>query len=122
MIGLKKYITLIFSFLCITVYAQRFNISGRVIDANNEPLEFVSVRIAGTINGILTNEKGDYSINSASKDTVDIVFSYIGYRTETRKLVAPEGNLKFNMRLYHKDRSLDEVSVSEFRKQTSTLE
>lgn len=122
MTGLKKYITLIFLFLCIAVNAQRFNISGRVIDSNNEPLEFVTVRVAGTVNGALTNEKGDYSIASASKDTVEVIFSCIGYRPETRKLVEPEGDLKLNMRLYHKDRSLDEVSVSEFRKQTSTLE
>ena len=102
--------------------AQQFTISGKVIDANNEPLEFVSVRISSTLNGALTNEKGEYMVSASKRDTVEIIFSCVGYKTEKRALIEPEGDLKLNMRLYHKDWYLDEVSVSEFRKQTSTLE
>ncbi len=106
----------------LDVSAQRFTVSGKVIDANNEPMEFVSVRISSTMDGALTNEKGEYSISSMKRDTAELVFSCVGYKTEKRVLVEPEGQLRLNMRMYHKDWYLDEISVSEFRKQTSTLE
>ena len=122
MYRIRHYIFLVLILVSTTVEAKSFIVSGKVIDESNEPMEFVSVRIAGTMSGGLTNDKGLFSIEAQSKDTADVIISYLGYETVKRRLIEPEGEIKLNVRLYQKDRSLDEVSVREFRKQTSTLE
>ena len=122
MYRLRHYIYLVLIFVSTAVEAKTFIVSGKVIDESNEPMEFVSVRISGTMSGALTNEKGLFSIETPSRDTAEVVISYLGYETVKRRLIEPEGEIKLNVRLYQKDRSLDEVSVREFRKQTSTLE
>ena len=122
MYRLRHYIYLVLIFVSTAVEAKTFIVSGKVIDESNEPMEFVSVRISGTMSGALTNEKGLFSIEAPSRDTAEVVISYLGYETVKRRLIEPEGEIKLNVRLYQKDRSLDEVSVREFRKQTSTLE
>lgn len=120
--NLKHYILLILLLFSTFSYAKKFTVSGKVVDESNSPMEFVSVRIAGTMIGGLTNEKGLFRIESQTKDTVEVIISFIGYETIKRRLIEPEGEIKMNVRLYSKDKTLDEVSVSEFRKQTSTLE
>ena len=37
-----------------------------------------------------TNQYGFYSITLPSTDTLEVVFSYIGYRPEVRKLLPPQ--------------------------------
>ncbi|MBR5324829.1 MAG: carboxypeptidase-like regulatory domain-containing protein [Muribaculaceae bacterium] len=122
MYRLRHYIFLVLMLVSTVVEAKSFIVSGKVIDESNEPMEFVSVRIAGTMSGGLTNEKGLFSIEAQSRDTAEVIISYLGYETVKRRLIEPEGEIKLNVRLYQKDRSLDEVSVREFRKQTTTLE
>ena len=93
-----------------------------MIDADNQGLELVNVRIGGTTQGTLTDLKGEYELTVASQDSIEIIFSCLGYRTEKRILAAPQGNVVLNMRLYTKDKKLGEVVVTEIRKQTSTLQ
>ena len=120
---IKLYIFFIFLFVGSTVLAQsRIKISGKVIDADNQGLELVNVRIGGTTQGTLTDLKGEYELTVASQDSIEIIFSCLGYRTEKRVLAAPQGNVVLNMRLYTKDKKLGEVVVTEIRKQTSTLQ
>lgn len=120
---IKLYIFFIFLFVGSTVLAQsRIKISGKVIDADNQGLELVNVRIGGTTQGTLTDLKGEYELAVASQDSIEIIFSCLGYRTEKRVLAAPQGNVVLNMRLYTKDKKLGEVVVTEIRKQTSTLQ
>ena len=120
---IKLYIFFIFLFIGSTVLAQsRIKISGKVIDADNQGLELVNVRIGGTTQGTLTDLKGECELTVASQDSIEIIFSCLGYRTEKRVLAAPQGNVVLNMRLYTKDKKLGEVVVTEIRKQTSTLQ
>lgn len=120
---IKLYIFFIFLFIGSTVLAQsRIKISGKVIDADNQGLELVNVCIGGTTQGTLTDLKGEYELTVASQDSIEIIFSCLGYRTEKRVLAAPQGNVVLNMRLYTKDKKLGEVVVTEIRKQTSTLQ
>lgn len=124
MLRVRGYISIIiiFLFVSVSVSAQRYTVSGKVIDANNNPVEFASVSIVGTVNGTLTDENGTYKLNSHKSDTVEVEFSCIGFEKLTRKLIEPEGEVKLDTRMYRKDRVLDEVSIKSFRKQTSTLE
>ena len=51
-----------------------------------------------------------------------MVFSYLGYRRETRKLVDPAEKVSLTVRMYNKDRTLSEVQIREYRRQMSTLQ
>lgn len=92
----KLYIFFIFIFIGNAVFAQsRIKISGKVIDADNQGLELVSVRIGGTTQGTLTNLKGEYELTIAPRDSVEVIFSCLGYRTEKRTLAAPPRQCAF---------------------------
>ena len=119
----KIYILFLFLFCVCTVQAQKkIRLSGQVVDANNEGIELASIRIEGTTTGTMTDLKGHYELDVTPADTVVVVYSCLGYRTENRTLLSPEGDVTMNVRLYTIDRSIKEVVVSEHRKQTSTLQ
>ncbi|MBX2921694.1 MAG: SusC/RagA family TonB-linked outer membrane protein [Chitinophagaceae bacterium] len=60
------------------------DISGRVTNAKNEPLEGVSVTVKGTQAGTTTNADGRFLL-SLPTNNVELVFSFVGYETKTVK-------------------------------------
>lgn len=118
----KRYI--ITCFICIIVVLSGFSqvkIHGTVIDEENKPLEFATVRIHKTALGTNTNLDGDYSISTAEIDTIDIVFSCIGYKTEKRQLIKAKGDIILNMRMLKTAKELQEINVTEYKKQTGSM-
>lgn len=63
------------------LFAQT-TISGRVTDANGNPLERASVTVKGTSNFTQTDADGRFSINVASSN-VQLVVSYVGFVPQT---------------------------------------
>ena len=59
----------------VAAVAENVKISGKVTDNADKPVEFATVRIAGTAVGTNTDLKGLYSLSVAEKDTIDVVFS-----------------------------------------------
>ena len=60
------------------IWAQSpLNISGKVVDGNNEPMIGATVRIKGQQAGTITDMDGLFSIRAQEKDV--LLFSYIGY-------------------------------------------
>ena len=59
------------------LYAQNIQVTGTVLDANNEPLPGVNVVQTGTTNGTITDLDGKYSLSVPSDAT--LTFSYIGF-------------------------------------------
>ena len=120
---LRRLWLYIFLFLCFTVQAQRrVEITGKVIDSEGGPMDLVTVAVPAASTGTFTNEKGEFKLKIASSDTVEVVFSYLGYRRETRKLVDPAEKVSLTVRMYNKDRTLSEVQIREYRRQMSTLQ
>lgn len=123
MLNLRK--TTIFLFLAaLTAFAASaaVKVTGLVTDENNEPLEFASVRIDGTAIGSTTGLDGRYTISAPETDTLRLVFSCIGYEDSRRKLVAPSGDLTVNVKMQPKSYMLQGVEVTDFQKQTSTVQ
>lgn len=98
-----------------SLLAENVKISGKLKDNQDKPVEFATVRIAGTSIGTNTDLQGNYSLTVAQKDTIDVVFSCIGFKTVSHKLIEPKGDLTLNVRLYPDDVELDEVEVTGFR-------
>lgn len=104
------------------LFADNVRISGRVVDSEDKPVEFATVRVAGTAVGTNTNLKGDYSLSVAARDTVEMVYSCIGFKTVQHKLINPKGELTLNIRLYPMDTDLREVEVIGYRQSSNGMQ
>lgn len=105
-----------------SVAQGRVKITGKISDNENKPVEFATVRVGGTAIGANSNLKGDYSLSFAPRDTVELIFSCIGYKTVSHKLVRPRGDLQLNVRLFPADMELNEVEVLGFRKNINGMQ
>ena len=102
--------------------SAQVHIHGRVVDAEKEPIEFATVRVAGTAVGTTTGLKGEYQLTAAKADTLKVVFSCLGYKEVTRQLVNADGDVTLNVQMFKTAKELTEVEVNEFRKQTSSMD
>lgn len=120
---IRKRIFLLLAALCCAMgtFAQ-VKISGVVVDDAGAPIEFATVRILGTAIGTNTDNKGRYELSVASRDTVMVEFSCIGYSTVTRQLLNPQGAVTINPKLYEKTQQLSEIQVTEYKKQTNSMQ
>lgn len=97
-------------------------IFGKVIDAEEQPIEFATVRIAGTAVGATTGLDGSYSLSVAESDTIEIIFTCIGYKEHKQKLISPSGNVNVNAKLFKTTRELEAIEVTEYKKQTGGMQ
>ena len=117
-----RILTLLTCLLCATVAFSQVKITGKVVDAAGEPIEFATVRLLGTAVGTNTDTKGMYEMTVPKADTVMVEFSCLGYSTVTRQLIKPEGTVTINPKLYEKTLELGEVEITEYKKQTTTMQ
>ncbi len=115
------YILLIFMLSAHYAIAQNFKLEGRVTDDNQAPIEFCTVSCAAQGKMTMTNLSGEFSLQLESSDSVVVRFSMIGYKAKTRVLRKPRGNQKLLITL-SEDNTLDEVTVTEMRRQTGQME
>lgn len=121
---LHKY-TWLLALICVLLpfpLSAQVSIHGRVSDMDNQPLEFVTVRIAGTAIGTTTSLDGSYRLSAPQTDTLNVVFTCIGYEELRRQLIHPKGDLALTVRLKTKEHSLTEIEVTDFRKQTNQMQ
>lgn len=97
-------------------------IEGKVSDEHNSPIEFATVRVAGSALGTTTNNKGEYAITVSDRDTLMVVFSCIGYSDVKRQFIKPKGTITLNVKLYEKSHELNEVNVTEIKRQTDQMQ
>lgn len=112
----------ILQILCLCAYAsasaQSFTLTGKVIDENNDPVEFASVSCAKQGKMTMTALNGIYSLQLQSADSVEIRFSMIGYKTKVRVLRRPRGKQTMQVVLHSSDNALSEVTITGKRIET----
>lgn len=103
----KKFISFFIAFLVFAtaVQAQK-TVSGKVTDADGNPLANVTVLVKGTKQSTATNSKGEYTVEATAADM--LLFTSIGYVSREAK-VSKSGNITISMLKQNKD--LDEVVV-----------
>lgn len=84
----------------------RQQVSGKVVDNQNQPLIGLTVVVKNSTMGTTTNADGNYSIAAAPTDV--LVFSYIGYVT---KEITVGNQSTINITMTTDAKSLDEVVV-----------
>lgn len=101
--------------------AAQVKLHGKITDAAGEPIEFATVHIAGTAIGTTSGLEGEYSLSCPAADTITVHFSCIGYREETRRLIDASGDVTLNMRLQLTTEMLQQVEITELKKQTGSI-
>ena len=97
-------------------------ISGTVTDNENEPLEFVTVKIQGTALGTITGAGGKYTLTAPEADTIRVVFTCIGFEESKRRLIDPSGEVTVNVKMSPASYALGGVEVTDYQKQTSGMQ
>ncbi|WP_304069054.1 SusC/RagA family TonB-linked outer membrane protein [Pedobacter glucosidilyticus] len=98
-------------FLCLfsfslSSFGQNLSVTGKVSDANGEPLIGVAVLLKGSNIATQTNAQGNYTINVPSNGT--LVFTYLGYATQE---IAINNRTVVNATLTESSQSLEQVVV-----------
>ena len=89
-----------------------YKVSGTVKDELNQPLQGVTVRVAGTTRSVATNANGRYTIDVEPTDALE--FSFVGYK----KVSIPVRNkVDINITLEPQPGGLQEVAIVAFGKQ-----
>jgi iron complex outermembrane recepter protein len=88
----KQFILGIFLLFTVAIFAQSYQVTGKVTDSDNQPLPGVSVTIEGTSRGTTTDFNGDYAIIVQSRE--NLIFSYVGYN---EKKLEMDGTKIFNV-------------------------
>ncbi len=112
---------LILFFVAVTMQAQSFTLSGKVIDQDGNPIELCTIACLEQGKVAMADLKGEYKMTLQSADSVVIRFSMVGYQTKTRVLRKPRGNQKLQVTLPPMQ-DLQEVVVTEKRRQTTATE
>ena len=93
-----------------SAFAQNFVVKGTVVShEDNEPLIGVTILQEGTTNGVVTDIDGNYSFEVKGASNATLVFSYIGYASQSHKVNASTGVL--NVSLKSDAEMIDEVVV-----------
>ena len=113
--NIQKKLLFFLSCLFLTVYsvqAQKITISGHLRDLKTgEDLIGANVYNTNQKVGARTNNYGFYTLTIAKADTLGMVFSYIGYKPQTKKIAAAK-DLVVNIELASTDNTLGEVTVN----------
>ena len=73
--------------LSFSVFAQKHQISGKILDEEQMPVPGVNVVIKGTTIGTITGGDGSFTMQAADNDV--LVITYIGYTTEEIPVKGP---------------------------------
>lgn len=118
----KKWAVLVMLCFAMMVKAQDFVLTGRVMDEQGNSVELCTVACVKQAKITMTNLRGEFSLSLSSTDSVVVRFSMIGYKTKTRVLRRPRGRQNLQITLYEDNQELQEVSVTERRRQAGTTQ
>lgn len=120
----RRIIIFLTILLChtIVVMAQDFVLTGKVMDAQENVIELASVSCVKQGKFTMTNLRGEFSLALSSADSVVVRFSMLGYKTKERVLRRPKGRLSLQIVLHEDEQMIDEVYITERKRQTSTTE
>ena len=79
---MKKLLSIFFIFTITTMPAMAADVSGTVLDENNQPLPGASIIIPGTTTGAATDTNGKFELKNIP-DNATLKVSFIGYKTQT---------------------------------------
>ena len=104
---LRSAVTVMFFCIAPAIVWAQTKISGTVTDEKQQTLPGVSVKVAGTTQGVVTDLNGRYLLTVNKGQTLN--FSFLGYVTQN---IVVGDNTEINVNLKPDSRSLNEVVVT----------
>ncbi|CAL67236.1 DUF5686 and carboxypeptidase regulatory-like domain-containing protein [Christiangramia forsetii] len=102
----------LFGLLLFLTVSQAFSqITGVVKDKNGTPLPYVNIYTETGAQGTTTNDDGIYELKIDQKGSYTLVFQFLGYKTQKKKIEAESFPLAIDVVLATESTSLDEVTV-----------
>ncbi|MDO4933753.1 MAG: carboxypeptidase-like regulatory domain-containing protein, partial [Prevotella sp.] len=122
-INIYRYIlvAVIACMTCGRAAGQTFTLTGKVVDEENNPIELASVSCLEQGKMVVTDLKGQFSVQLKSTDSVTVRFSMVGYNARKRTFKNPRGKISIDIKLPSMQ-ALGEVVVTEKRRQTTGTE
>ncbi len=109
----------IFFLFASLTFAQEFSFVGLVV-SDGKPLKGVNVFLKESNIGTITNNDGQFVINSYIGNSQKLIFSFVGYKPVV-KIISPS-NLNIGIIELLPDETLEEVVVSSTLKPVSKLD
>lgn len=106
----KFKIFLLAFMVSLSAWAQQKTVTGKVTDTQKNPMPGVSIQIKGSSKGVATDFDGNYSIEKVENGSV-LIFSYVGFKTETRKVEGQASSLTLNVTMSEDAQQLEDVVV-----------
>ncbi len=106
---LFKYgLTILFLICAITTFAQKSTFTGKVIDESSQPLPGATIRVKGTDQSTVTDQKGMFTIPGNNQSVIAITVTFIGYDVSQKVITA---NDPVTIQLVPNQGKLNEVIV-----------
>ena len=120
--NLKQFITILVLLMStMTALADDFTLKGKVIDEEGHALELVTISCTAQGKITMSNLKGEFSIGLKTADSVVVQFTMVGYGVRKRVFKRPKGKMTVQI-VMHPAATLNEVTVTQRRRQTSQTE
>tara|TARA_B100000767_G_scaffold42719_1_gene36581 strand:+ start:2339 stop:4792 length:2454 start_codon:yes stop_codon:yes gene_type:complete len=101
---------LLFFFLLtsISVSAQ---LKGSIADIENQPIPYVNIYLENSYTGTTSNEQGNYELVISVPGTYNVVFQFLGFKTQTKTIEIKEFPYTLDVTLLEEKISLNEVVI-----------
>ncbi len=111
-VKISWFIIMLFAMMNQIGFAQN-SIKGRVIDkTNNEALSFANVYLPEQNKGTLTDKNGEFVLTNLPKGEFKIQFSYVGYKTIIKTILANKTETILNIEMETAVLQAEEVVIS----------
>ncbi|HWZ35775.1 MAG TPA: carboxypeptidase-like regulatory domain-containing protein, partial [Mucilaginibacter sp.] len=104
-------LTIALLFFAGEALAQNYNVSGRVINKNGEPLKGATVFIGGSERIMATDENGRFNFAHVPPGSFQLSAQMIGYSPVTRAVVIKNASLTIDLKLETKAVALAQVNI-----------
>jgi len=71
------FLTVLFSLVAMSGYAQSKTITGKIIDSTGEPVIGASVLVKGTTNGVISDIDGNFSLQGVAENATIQIRKYV---------------------------------------------
>ena len=120
-----RYTLLILLMIPFMLFGQQKEdamIYGKIIDDSGNAVELVNVAVMGTSYGTSSNARGQYELSLPSDTNLEIVFSFVGYKQETRNIKLKKGEeRKIDVIMEYTSVTLPDAVISDRKINSATI-
>ena len=111
---MKKILLLLLILLSFQTYAQNTVLKGTVINAETkEPIPGANITVKGKLTGTITDNKGNFTLNTSVKLPLDLIISNLGFQKQEITVTSTDNPISVG--LDEKSELMDEVVISASR-------